>query len=335
VRHKILLAPLAASLLVLSACGSSGGGGAASSGTSAAVGTPQSGGEITVLEDTSFVGSWPTGLDPATNSTGGANLPQMQGIYGGLFLLKADDDGSNAKVTPNQAESIDLSADGLTMTVKLRDGIKFSDGTPLDSAAVVFNWQRDLKSSCTCKPTWPLAGNADDITAPDPLTVVTKFTRPYAAVTASFPASNVNWIASPTAVQKLGEDAFKINPVGAGPFTVVSNQLSSALVLQKNPTYFKPGLPYLDKLTFQSIGGDQPAYQALLAGQAQAYEGLNTTRPSPTRTCRPPCSRRRRPTSSSSTRTRRPSTTRRRVRRSTPRPTSTRSPRGCSRVSTR
>jgi peptide/nickel transport system substrate-binding protein len=48
-------------------------------------------------------------------------------------------------------------------------------------------------------------------------------------------------------------------------------------VLERNPEYFKDGLPYLDRLTFQSIGGDQPAYQALLAGQAQAYEGLNTT----------------------------------------------------------
>jgi peptide/nickel transport system substrate-binding protein len=65
--------------------------------------------------------------------------------------------------------------------------------------------------------------------------------------------------------------------VGAGPFTVVENQLSSKLVLAKNPNYFEKGQPYLDKLTFQSIGGDQPAYQALQAGQAQAYEGLNTT----------------------------------------------------------
>lgn len=277
-RHSLKMAPLLAAVLVLAACGSSGGNGAtAAGGSSAAVGDPQSGGEMTVLEDTSFVGSWPTGLDPATNTTGGANLPQMQAIYGGLFLLRADDDGSNAKVTPNQAESIDLSADGLTMTVKLRSGITFSDGTPLDSAAVLFNWQRDLTSPCSCKPTWPLAGTPDDITAPDAQTVVVKFTRPFAGVTASFPASNVNWMASPTALQKMGEDAFKIKPVGAGPFVVESNQLSSSLVLTKNPTYFKDGLPYLDKLTFQSIGGDQPAYQALLAGQAQAYEGLNTT----------------------------------------------------------
>ena len=277
-RRTTKIASLAAAAVVfLTACGGSDGGTSNGSSGDQAAGKPQSGGEVTVLDDAAFSGSWPTGLDPATNTTGGANITMNQAIFGGLFLLEADDDGKNAKVVGNQAESLDLSDDGLTMTVKLKDGIKFSDGTPLDSAAVVANWQRDLQSSCSCKPTWPLAGNPDDVTATDPLTVQVKFTRPFSGVEASFPASNVNWIYSPTALQKQGPDDFKINPVGAGPFTVESNQLSSSLVLKKNPTYFKKGLPYLDKLTFQSIGGDQPAYQALLAGQAQAYEGLSTT----------------------------------------------------------
>jgi peptide/nickel transport system substrate-binding protein len=270
------LAPLVAAVMVLAACGGGGEAATSTGGTAAApAGEPQAGGEITVLEDAAFAGSWPAGLDPATNTTGGSNIAINQAIFGGLFLLKADDDGANAEVTPNQAESTEFSEDGLTFTMKLRDGIQFSDGTPLDAEAVKFNWERDLANPCTCKPSWPLADNG--ITVVDPLTVQLEFTRPFAAVLASFPASNVNWIASPTALEKAGEDAFKITPVGAGPFTVVSNQLSSSVELAKNENYFKEGLPYLDKLTFQSIGGDQPAYQALQAGQAQVYEGLNTT----------------------------------------------------------
>ena len=145
----------------------------------------------------------------------------------------------------------------------------------MDAEAVKFNWERSLASPCTCKPTWPLAANG--IAVVDPTTLTLTFTQPYAAVSAVFPTSNVNWIASPTALQKQGADDFKVKPVGAGPFTVVSDQLSSKLELAKNPNYFEKGQPYLDKLTFQSIGGDQAAYQALQAGQAQAYEGLNTT----------------------------------------------------------
>jgi peptide/nickel transport system substrate-binding protein len=74
----------------------------------------------------------------------------------------------------------------------------------------------------------------------------------------------------------MGARQFRLTPVGAGPFKVVSNKLSSELVLERNPTYWKPGRPYLDKITFKSIGGDQAAYQAMLAGQAQAYEGMST-----------------------------------------------------------
>lgn len=264
------LAPLVAAALVLTACG-----GGSSARTDGPVGDPVAGGDLTTLEDVAFAGSWPSGLDPATNTTGGANIAMNQAIFGGLFLLKADDDGSNAEVVGNQAETGELSEDGLTFTMKLREGIEFSDGTPLDADAVAFNWNRDLSSPCSCKPTWPLAD--DGITVVDPLTVTLTFTRPFAAVLASFPSSNVNWMVSPTALQQAGEDDFKVTPVGAGPFTVVENQLSVSLKLQRNDDYFKPGLPYLDTLTFQSIGGDQPAYQALQAGQAGLYEGLNTT----------------------------------------------------------
>lgn len=274
-RRTLKLAPLVAVGMVLAACGGGGGNNAAGSSGPSNSGTPVSGGQMTVLEDTAFTGSWPTGLDPATNTTGGANLPMMQSIYGGLFLLRSNDDGSNAKVVGNQAESGTLSSDGLTFTVKLKPGIKFSDGTAMDADAVKFSWQRSLTAPCTCKPTWPLA--ADGVKVVDPTTLTLTFTQPYAAVSAVFPTSNVNWIVSPTAVQKQGPEDFKVKPVGAGPFTVVSDQLSSKLELAKNPNYFQKGQPYLDKLTFQSIGGDQAAYQALQAGQAQAYEGLSTT----------------------------------------------------------
>lgn len=270
-----LLRPLVM-LLLLGLVAACGGGGGANAGSAENAGPPQHGGSLTVLEDQSFAGGWPSGLDPATNTSGGANLSQMEAIYGGLFLVRADKDGSNAKVVPNQAKSYAYGDGGKTLTIKLRDGIKFSDGTPLDAKTVAWNFRRDTDSPCACAPVWQLAGK-DAITTPDRLTVVLRFTQPNASLINNFPASNVNWIAAKTALDKMGAGKYKVKPVGAGPFTVVSDQLSSSLVLKRNPNYFKKGLPYLDHLTFKSIGGDQPAYQALQAGQAQAYEGLSTT----------------------------------------------------------
>lgn len=238
-------------------------------------GDPQPGGELTVLLDSAFSGSWPSGLDPATNTTGGGNLTQMMAIYGGLFRLVADDDGSNARVVGHQAESYEYADGGRTLRIRIRDGITFSDGTDFTADAVRFNIQRNMDADCTCKPTWVLA-EEDPITAEGDDTVVIRFAEPTAIAAESFVVANVNWIASPTALEEMGEDQFRITPVGAGPFTVVSNELSSELVLEKNPTYFVPDRPYLDRLIVRSIGGDQPAYQALLAGQGHVYEGMTT-----------------------------------------------------------
>jgi peptide/nickel transport system substrate-binding protein len=265
---------LSAFVIALSACG--GGGNAAddSSGKEGADNPPAatSGGEITVLEEAAFAGSWPAGLDPATNTNGAANQPYMDTIYGQLFKLV-----EGGEVVGELAESGTLSSDGKTFTVKLRPGVKFTDGSPLDAATVKWNFDRSLASPCTCNPksSWPKLEDPAVTTSGDD-TVEIHFTAPFAAVARSFISSNLNWMASKTTFDKVGEKAFKQKPVGAGPFTVVSNSPSNQLVLQKNPGYFRQGRPYLDKITFKTIGGDQAAYQAMQAGQADAYEGIST-----------------------------------------------------------
>jgi peptide/nickel transport system substrate-binding protein len=253
--------------LALVACGSKSTNSTSTSGGSSTTAKAQKGGAMTVLEDSAFAGAWPAGLDPATNTNGAANQPYMNSIFGQLFRLN-----EQGKIEPSLASGYTFANGGKTVNIKLRQGVKFSDGTTFDADAVVFNIKRDLKSTCTCRPTWPVKS----VEAQGTDTVVLNFTAPYAAVIASFVDSNANWTASPTALKKMGEKAFRVKPVGAGPFKVVSNKLSSELVLERSPSYFKQGRPFLDKLTFKSVGGDQAAYQALLAGQAQAYEGMST-----------------------------------------------------------
>src|SRR4051794_36550674 len=99
-KRRLLLAIGLTTALVLSACqngSSTSGAGDQASGQTA---SPQSGGDLTVMLESGHPGSWPTGLDPATNTTGGANLDLMQAVYGGLFLVEADADGKNAHVQP-------------------------------------------------------------------------------------------------------------------------------------------------------------------------------------------------------------------------------------------
>jgi peptide/nickel transport system substrate-binding protein len=235
-----------------------------------------SGGEAIVLLGADFAGSWPAGLDPATNYTGGANISQMNAIFGGLFQLTADEDGANPRLVGVLATGYEVTDEGRTIVIRLREGVRFSDGTPLNAEAVKFSIDRSLDSSCACSPkNWPWE-KTNPVTTPDEHTVALHFTTPYAPVMNGFPVSNINWPVSPTALREMGEEKFKIAPVGAGPFRVVSNQLSSRLVLERNPTYWQRGRPYLDRLVFQSIGSEQAAYQALRAADAHAYEGMSS-----------------------------------------------------------
>jgi peptide/nickel transport system substrate-binding protein len=239
--------------------------GTANSGTASAA--PGAAGSLTVLEWAGFAGDWPAGLDPATNTSGSADQSQMDAIYGELFEL-----GPRGAIVNDLATGYRFSGDAKTITITLRPGVKFSDGTPFNADAVAWNIQRDLKSQCTCKPIWPVTS----VTATGPLTVAISLSQPDGAFINQIFDSTADWIASPTAVQKMGEKAFALKPVGAGPFVVVSDALSSQLVLKRNPHYWQKGRPYLSGLTFKTVGSDEAAYEAMLAGQGQVYEDMST-----------------------------------------------------------
>jgi peptide/nickel transport system substrate-binding protein len=252
-------------MLLVAACGGGSASNSASGQTSP--GTPQRGGSLNYLVSGPLA-NWDRGLDPATG--GAAPSIFEDAIFGELFRLS-----STGSIEPNLATGSALSDGGKTLTLSLRQGVIFQDGTPFDASAVAWNIKRDLTTPCVCSPvsSWPALG-PEGITTPDTHTVAIHFIRPYGAVIPALMSSSVNHVASPTAVQRLGAD-FRLKPVGAGPFTVVSNLVSSKLELQRYDGYWKKGQPYLDRLTFTTIAGDQPAYQAMLAGQAQAG-GLTT-----------------------------------------------------------
>jgi peptide/nickel transport system substrate-binding protein len=269
------LTAIAACLFVVaafvSACGSSktsssSASAASSSTSSAATSAPKAGGSLVVLESAGFAGDWPEGLDPANNTNGSSDQSQMNAIYGEPFELTG-----NNTLQPDLMTAYKFSDGGKTVTLTTRPGVKFSDGTPFNAAAVVFNWKRDLATPCTCKPTIPIT----TITAPSANTVVVKMPAPDGAFVDQLQDSNFSWMVSPTALKTMGDQAFKLKPVGAGPFTVVSDTLSNTLVLKKNPNYWQSGRPYLSSLTFKTTANDESALEAMQAGQGGAYEGMS------------------------------------------------------------
>ncbi len=238
-----------------------------------------------MLESKGYSGDWPDGLDPASNLDAIPNQDMMEAIYGQLFML-----GPGGKIEPDLATGYSFSTDAKTVTITLRQGVKFSDGTPFNAAAVIYNWNRDfgpLAMKAGIVPTWPVARTnpKDPTSAPvkgsfvatGPYTVVVHQSIPNAAFVDQLFDSIPTWIGSPTAIQKMGEQAFAKTPVGAGPFVVDSDTYSNQLVVKRNPTYWQAGRPYLDQITFKTVGTDETALETMLAGDAQVYGGLGET----------------------------------------------------------
>ena len=110
-------------------------GSSASGSSSASAGTPKKGGTLTIIYQNEV-----TSLDPtATTTASGAGALPYYAIYDALFTLGA----GTGTVTPKIGLSLTPNAAQTVWTLTLRPGVKFSDGTPYDAAAVEFNWARD------------------------------------------------------------------------------------------------------------------------------------------------------------------------------------------------
>jgi peptide/nickel transport system substrate-binding protein len=241
--------------------------GSSALGSTSAAAAPS--GSLSVLEPSSTTGAW-NGLDPPTDTTSGENYDFMNSIYGELF-----EQGANGAVIPDLATGYKVVDNGLEVDITLRQGLTFTDGTPFNAAAVAFNLNRDFTKSlaCLCDENFSAVTST---TATGPYEVALHLSHPDTAIIDAFFAEAPDWIVSPSALAKMGESAFALSPVGAGPFEVVSDTPNTTLSLKANPNYWQKGLPKASTLTFTSVSSDTSGYEALVAGQAQAYLGLTT-----------------------------------------------------------
>lgn len=189
-----------------------------------------------------------------------------QAIHDTLFTV--DDKG---RLAPRLAESWEFLDGGKVLTVKLRSGIKFHDGTVFDAAAVKYNIDRirDPKTGSI---------REGELRALDRLEVVDattlRFVLKYPFAAFAFPLTDVaGAIGSPTAMEKLGKD-YGLRPVGTGPFKLVEYQKDTRTVLEKNPDYWQSGQPYLDRVILRPIPTDSTRLAELRSGGVQMAESL-------------------------------------------------------------
>ncbi|WP_210496087.1 ABC transporter substrate-binding protein [Microvirga antarctica] len=200
----------------------------------------------------------PPGLDPTAGAASAIRRVTYSNIYEGLVRI---DGQGNLK--PGLAESWTTSPDELTYTFKLRQNVKFHDGTPFDCAIVKFSYDRATAPDSTNAQKGlfePIAKTE----CPDPSTAVVTLKRPTSTFLFGMGWGDAVMMAPGSAATN------KTKPVGTGAFRFKRWVQGDRVELERNPDYW--GTPAkLAGVTFRFISDPSAAAAAVLAGDIDAF----------------------------------------------------------------
>ncbi|MBP1848640.1 ABC transporter substrate-binding protein [Rhizobium halophytocola] len=221
-------------------------------------------------------------LDPVLNDAN-VDIWILSNLYDTLLL--PTDDGKDVK--PGLASEYKMADDGMSIALTLRDGIKFSDGSPITASDVVWSLKRATKKD---NGIWGfMVDSIDDIVADGDTKVTIKLKHPDPAILAALTVFNTAIMpqkafeaAKGTTDEEKAKD-FGTHPVGSGAFMLKSWDRGSVMKLVKNPYYWAKGedgqpLPYLDEVDFPVIPDDATRILKLGSGELDGAEFIPYSR---------------------------------------------------------
>lgn len=284
--------PIVAS--ILAACGSSSAStssssssssGASSSGASASPTTTS----VTVNQNAATVGSAasPVATTAAVAGRAGGSVTLLRSVdskstdpvqwqnpeiwpFSSIYekLINISDDALS--LVPSLAEKWEASQDGLTYTFHLRQGVSFSDGSPMTSADAVWSIKR-AQADTTGGWSFTLT-QVKDVTAPDANTVVVTLKQIWAPFLSDISLFNSSVI-SKAFGEKVGTKGLQTQAMGTGPFYLKEWQRGDHITLAKNTHYWQSGLPYLDEIILKQVPDTNSQILEVQGGQADGIIG--------------------------------------------------------------
>ncbi len=223
--------------------------------------TPRSGGTLVVAAQNDA-----KSLDP-TFRINFSEGPPLYLIFNSLVGLAPD-----FTIIPELAERWQIAGDGKTLTLFLRGGIKFHDGTTFDAKVAKWNIERRLDQKVNSPSRPQLAQMIASVEAPNDTTLVFNLKSPSPSLLGLL-AQREGFMISPQAVEKYGAD-FGQHPVGTGPFVFESWTQGQQIVVKKNPHYWEPGKPYLDGVTVMLMANSAVGVPRLLTRELDFVSAL-------------------------------------------------------------
>ena len=178
------------------------------------------------------------------------------------------------KPVPDLAKSWTISEDGLTYTFALRDQVKWHDGAPFSSADVKFTIEDVILPLHTRGGTYKSV--IDKVETPDANTAVIRLKAPFGPL---MNALGYDFYVLPKHLYQgtdIKTNPYNAKPIGTGPFKFTEWKKGSHIALDRNPSFFVAGQPYLDRLVFQVIPDAAARVLALESGDIDylAYQAL-------------------------------------------------------------
>jgi peptide/nickel transport system substrate-binding protein len=189
----------------------------------------------------------------------------------------------SGQYAPGLARSWTVSPDATVYTFRLRDDVKFHDGTPLTAEAVKVTFDRIVDPATRAQTAFSFIGPYDRSEVLDTYTVRVRFKTPNASFL-NGASSPYLGIISPTAVRKYGQDFGRVVFVGTGPYLLQSYRTDAEVRLIRNPNYAwgapifnHQGLAYLQSIVYRIVPEEATRVATLETGETLFIEDVPVT----------------------------------------------------------